>query len=324
MNLPFIAGTDNSKAFLHIGSRLLRNGSSATDAVEATIRAVEENPEDHSVGLGGIPNLRGVIQLDASIMDGRTLKAGAVAAVEGFLHPISIARKVMEVSPHLLLVGDGAEAFAEAMGFERTELSTEYTERFYGAFVEDMMERLGPKYREDLGWLRDDWRAHDIRRWYERLEGHMHGTVNVLAMDSKGDICSGVSTSGTYMKLPGRVGDSPIIGAGNYCDNRYGAAACVGKGELSIRHGTARTIVLLMQQGLSVEEACIQAMAEVLEMAEDAQLDCLALDRDGRTFSASTYSEPVYYTMDVEQEHVEERRMSEVVRRSPQNIDPSL
>jgi len=308
MNLPLIAGTDNSEAFLHIGTSLLREGSPAIDAVEATIRAVEANPEDHSVGLGGIPNLRGVIQLDASIMDGRTRAAGAVAAVEGFLHPISIARKVMEVSPNVLLVGDGAEAFAEAVGFERAELSTEYSESFYRAFVEDMMERLGPEYHKDLGWLRDDWKAHDIRQWYERLEGHMHGTVNVLAMDSRGDICSGVSTSGTYMKLPGRVGDSPIIGAGNYCDNRYGAAACVGKGELSIRHGTARTIVLLMQQGLRVEEACVQAMVEVLEMADDASLDCLAFDKDGETFSASTYHEPVYYTMDVEQEHAEERK----------------
>lgn len=320
MNLPFITGTDNSEAFLHIGSGLLREGSSAVDAVEATIRAVEANPEDHSVGLGGIPNLLGVIQLDASIMDGRTLNAGAVAAVEGFLHPISIARKVMEVSPHVLLVGGGAEAFAEAMAFEREELSTEYSEHFYGAFVEDMMERLGPEYREDLGWLRDDWKAHDIRQWYERLEGHMHGTVNVLAMDSRGDICSGVSTSGTYLKLPGRVGDSPIIGAGNYCDNRYGAAACVGKGELSIRHGTARTIVLLMQQGLSVEEACLQAMAEVLEMADDAQLDCLAFDRDGRTFAASTNQEPVYYTMGVGQGQAEERRGSVAVTRSPKGI----
>jgi beta-aspartyl-peptidase (threonine type) len=308
MDRPFIAGTDNSEAFLPIGSRLLTDGASAIDAVEATIRAVEENPDDHSVGIGGIPNLLGVIQLDASIMEGRTRAAGAVAAIEGFLHPISIARMVMEVSPHVLLVGEGGEAFAEAMGFERTELGTEYSEAFFQAFLEDTMERLGPGYRMDLGWLRDDWKAHDIRMWYERLEGHMHGTVNVLAMDSGGDICSGVSTSGTYMKLPGRVGDSPIIGAGNYCDNRYGAAACVGKGELSIRHGTARTIVLLMQRGLSVEEACVQAMAEVLEMAEDAQLDCLAFDKEGETFSASTYHEPVYYAMDVEHEHAEERR----------------
>lgn len=302
MDRPFIAGTDNSEAFLPIGSRLLTERASAIDAVEATIRAVEENPDDHSVGIGGIPNLLGVIQLDASLMDGRTRAAGAVAAIEGFLHPISIARKVMEVSPHVLLVGEGGEAFAEAMGFERTELNTEYSENFHRAFVEDVMDRLGSEYGEDLGWLRDDWKAYDIRRWYESLEGHMHGTVNVLAMDSRGDICSGVSTSGTYMKLPGRVGDSPIIGAGNYCDNRYGAAACVGNGELSIRHGTARTIVLLMQRGVEVEDACIQAMVEVLEMADDAKLDCLAFDKNGETFSASTYHEPVYCTMDVERD----------------------
>ena len=131
----------------------MRGGASAIDAVEATIRAVEENPDDHSVGIGGIPNLLGVIQLDASIMDGRTRAAGAVAAIEGFLHPISIARRVMEVSPHVLMVGGGAEAFAEAMGFERQELGTDYSERFYEAFVEDMTQRLGPEFQEDLGWL---------------------------------------------------------------------------------------------------------------------------------------------------------------------------
>ena len=320
MGQAFIAGTENSQAFLHMGSGLLERGHSAVNAVEATVRAVEANPEDHSVGLGGIPNLLGVIQLDASIMEGRTLRAGAVAAVEGFLHPISIARKVMEASPHVLMVGDGAEAFAEIMGFERQELGTEYSERFYEAFVDDMTQRLGPEFQEDLGWLRDDWRAHDIRSWYERLEGHMHGTVNVLAMDAKGDVCSGVSTSGTYLKLPGRVGDSPIIGAGNYCDNRYGAAACVGKGELSIRHGTARTIVLLMQRGLGVEEACLQAMEEVLDMADDAQLDCLAFDRDGNTFAASTYQEPVYYAMRAGQGRAEERRGSVAPSRSPKGI----
>ena len=159
MDRPFIAGTDNSEAFLPIGSRLLTERASAIDAVEATIRAVEENPDDHSVGIGGIPNLLGVIQLDASLMDGRTRAAGAVAAIEGFLHPISIARKVMEVSPHVLLVGEGGEAFAEAMGFERTELNTEYSENFHRAFVEDVMDRLGSEYGEDLGWLRDDWKA---------------------------------------------------------------------------------------------------------------------------------------------------------------------
>lgn len=151
MKQPFIMGTDNSEAFLHIGSGLLERGHSAVDAVEATIRAVEANPEDHSVGLGGIPNLLGVVQLDASIMEGRTLRAGAVAAVEGFLHPISIARKVMEASPHVLMVGEGAEAFAEAVGFERQELGTEYSKRFYEAFIDDMTQRLGHEYQEDLG-----------------------------------------------------------------------------------------------------------------------------------------------------------------------------
>ncbi len=250
---PFIIGTANAREMLSRGAEVLRGGGSAIDAVEATIRMVEKNPLDTGVGLGGIPNLLGVPQLDASIMDGRTLRAGAVAAVEGFLHPISIARKVMEVSPHVLLVGRGAELFAEAMGFQRQDLLTERSRRVYRAFVEDMLGGLDESFGEARAYWMDYVRHFRLRDWYSRLSEIHHGTVNVMAMDGNGDICSGVSTSGTALKLPGRVGDSPIIGAGNYCDNRVGAAACTGRGELSIRLSTARSIVFYMEGGVSVQ-----------------------------------------------------------------------
>ncbi len=139
---PFIIGTHNAKDMLHHGAEILRNGGSAMDAVEATIRAVEANPDDTSVGLGGIPNMLGVPQMDASIMDGATMKTGAVAAVEGFLHAISIARRVLDVSPHVLLVGPGAELFAEAEGFERIVLLTERSRKAYEAFVNDTFDDL--------------------------------------------------------------------------------------------------------------------------------------------------------------------------------------
>ncbi|MEM4727542.1 MAG: isoaspartyl peptidase/L-asparaginase, partial [Candidatus Bathyarchaeia archaeon] len=215
---PFIVGTSNARDMLREGVEVLRRGGSAMDAVEASIRAVEENPLDTGVGLGGIPNLLGVPQLDASIMDGRTLRAGAVAAVEGYLHPISIARKVLEVSPHVLLVGRGAELFAEAMGFKRQELLTERSLKVYKAFLEDALGNLDDSFGDARSYWADYARVFKLRDWYSKLSDAHHGTVNVMAMDERGDICSGVSTSGTALKFPGRVGDSPIIGAGNYCD----------------------------------------------------------------------------------------------------------
>ncbi len=305
---PFLIGSDSARDFLTAGARVLRKGGSAIDAVEAAIREVESNPDDHGVGIGGIPNLLGAVQLDASIMDGRTLAAGAVAALEGFLHPITVARRVMEVSPHVLLVGEGAGLFAERMGFERGELLTEYSRRFYRAFLEDALDQLGPEFDEDVSYLKEDSIDYRVKGWYERLAEHAQGTVDVLALDRKGDVCSGVSTSGTYLKFPGRVGDSPIIGAGNYCDNRYGAAACTGRGELAIRHGTARTIVLLMRSGLTAQEACVQAMGEVKEMVDDARLSCLAFDRHGGTAAASTSREPPYYYVDADSGKVETRK----------------
>jgi beta-aspartyl-peptidase (threonine type) len=304
---PFIIGTRNARDMLHHGAKILRNGGSAMDAVEATIRAVEANPDDTSVGLGGIPNMLGVPQMDASIMEGATMKTGAVAAVEGFLHAISIARRVLEISPHVLLVGPGAELFAEAEGFERTELLTERSRKAYEAFVNDTFDDLDEETQRRTNWARSytRFKLHD---WYEKLTDDQHGTVNVMAMDANGDICSGVSTSGTAYKMPGRVGDSPIIGAGNYCDNEVGAAACTGRGELAIRRSTTRTIISYMENGRSLQQACIQAMRDILALNDSGGMNCLALDREGNTFSASISRESIHYYMDVDSEGPEERK----------------
>ena len=293
---PFIIGTHNARDMLRFGVEVLRKGGSA---VEAATRAVESNPEDTSVGLGGIPNLLGVVQLDASIMDGSKMRSGAVAAVEGFLHPISIARRVMEVSPHVLLVGPGVERFADAEGMERGELLTERGRKAYEAFVKDTFDDLDEDTKSRTNWaLRyTRFKLHD---WYEKLSDDQHGTVNIMAMDANGDVCSGVSTSGTAFKLPGRVGDSPIIGAGNYCDDRVGAAACTGRGELAIRRSTARTIISYMENGRSLEEACTQAMRDIISLNESGGMNCLAFDRNGNTFSASVSRESIHYYMDTE------------------------
>jgi len=305
---PFIIGTRNARDMLAIGAKILKEGGSAMDAVEATLRAVEANPLDTSVGLSGIPNLLGVPQLDASIMDGRTLRAGAVAAVEGYLHPISIARKVLEESPHVLLVGPGAALFAKAMGFEPCELLTDRSRAVYKAFVEDSIEELGEDFARHKAYFTGYIRNYGLREWYDRLAEEHHGTVNVMALDGSGDICSGVSTSGTALKLPGRVGDSPIIGAGNYCDNRFGAAACTGRGELAIRLSTARTVISYMEHGMGIRDACAQAMRDIHALKETGGMNCLALDRDGDTMSASTSRESIHYHMDIDSKEPEERK----------------
>jgi len=304
---PFIIGTHNSKNMLRLGVEVLRKGGSAIDAVEAATNAVEENPEDTSVGLGGLPNIMGVVQLDASIMDGKTMRTGAVAAVEEYVHAISIARKVMEVTPHVLLVGPGAEAFAMAMGFEKQDLMTDYTRTMYEAFKRDALGDLDDSFRGRDGWI-EKVERDKLFEWYKKLSDERYGTVNIMAMDANGDICSGVSTSGLSLKYPGRVGDSPIIGAGNYCDNGVGAAACTGRGELAIRRSTARTIISYMENGMDLEGACVKAMKDIISLGDYGSMSSLAFDKDGNTMSVSTSRESIHYYMDVDSEEPEQRQ----------------
>lgn len=293
---------------LKIGTELLAKKGSAVDAVEATIRAVEENPLDLSVGIGGIPNLLGIPQLDASIMDGKTRKAGAVASIEDFLHPISIARKVLEDSPHTLLVSRGAELFAEAMGFTRNDLLTNRSLTVYKSFIADALEDLNESFKANKQQYVDAVKNYKLHNWYNKLKDTQHGTVNVIAYDQYGNICSGVSTSGTCLKLPGRVGDSAIIGAGNYCDNRIGAAACTGRGELAIRLSTARMIVTYMEKGENVQDACVKAMKNVFTLHDMGSMNCIAIDNQGNTASASTSRQSIHYYMDIHSKTPQKRR----------------
>ena len=305
---PFIIGTRNAGQFLYAGADILREGGSALDAVEASTRLVESNPDDTSVGLSGIPNLFGVQELDASIMCGRTLRSGAVGAVKGFLHPISIARRVLEEAPHVMLVAEGAQLFARAMGMEAGELATEKSRQVYETFVRDAFEH--EDIDESQRWIVNYARSQNMKEWYGRLKDHYHGTVNVLAMDAAGDVASAVSTSGTALKFPGRLGDSPIIGAGNYCDNRYGAACCTGRGELAIRNSTARTIIHYMEDGLTAKEAAFRAMKDIHALKTFGGMNCLVLDRKGNTVSATTRveRESVHWYMAPDMEEPELRK----------------
>jgi beta-aspartyl-peptidase (threonine type) len=248
----------------------LTEGQSALVAIEQGVRAVEANEADWSVGRGGYPNALGVVELDAGVMDGRTRASGAVGALSGFLHPVSIAYAVMARLPHVLLVGEGAARFASDINAERDDLLT------------DTM-------RENLArWKRHSGLEDGSRGLIEAVQRGMDpqqkdSTTVYLAQDADGNIAVATSTSGWAWKYPGRLGDTPIAGAGFYADNRFGAAACMGKGELAIRTGLARLTVTLMQAGKSVHKAVDEALQDVLALPDvgDSDLQLHAIDARG-------------------------------------------
>ncbi len=299
-----IAGTIRADNGLPTGIKMLMEDRSAIDAVEETIKMVEDNTDDWTVGSGGLPNLLGEVELDASIMDGRTLKAGAVAGIKGYKNPISVARKIMEETPHVLLVGEGAEQFAQVMGCEKADLLTENTRDLHRDFLEgkgiieksyDTEETMKTKERYFKSFQRMV-KDSNLMEWYDRYVHSNHGTVNILAKDSNGDICCGVSTSGLSFKFPGRAGDSPIIGAGNYADNRYGAAACVGVGELVMRLALARIAVYELSKGATAEEAAINAIKSMVDLAPDkGSVSILVMDKEGNVVAACNWKDYYYW-----------------------------
>jgi beta-aspartyl-peptidase (threonine type) len=290
--------SEGGEVGLMAGMSLLRAGASALDAVEAAIRVVESNEADHHVGVGGLPNLLGEVELDASIMDGATRRAGAVAVVTGFPHPISIARAVCDRLPqHLLLVGAGAERFADEVGIERGPTLTDEALRIW----RDGLSAAGIEAAEAKQGTGESAYRRRALEWLASMSpsGGSSGTVNVLARDAAGNLASGVSTSGYPWKYPGRVSDSAIIGAGNYCDNRVGAAACTGRGELTIRATTARSVLRALAAGVEPARACAEALAETLELPDEFRTPLLALclTPDGRHGGAATKPDASYSVM---------------------------
>lgn len=286
--LPVMVSSENGRAGMSAAMQLLRQGGSALDAVELACRITEDDPEDHSVGYGGLPNAAGDVELDAGIMDGRTLQTGAVAAVMGYGNPITLARRVMEQLPHVLLVGRGAERFAATLGCLPADQHTEATMRQWRERFADY--GLTPGADDDLRRLAHTLTSPVTLRDRDPLpetppkRDDTQGTVNYLARDQQGNLASAVSTSGMAWKYPGRVGDSPIVGAGNYADNRYGAAACTGRGELAIRVSTARSIVLYMKMGMPLIEAGLEALRDLvyLQPAPGNYMNMVAMTPDGQ------------------------------------------
>lgn len=284
-----VVASSNGRVGMAAAMAVLADGGGAVDAVEAGIRQVEANPEDHTVGYSGYPNILGQVELDASLMNGRTLESGAVGALRGYPHPISVARGVMEQLPHVLLVGEGAARFAAEMGFEAMDLlTTEAREVWEERLRRDMPAAVRERLDDDA----------ELSRWVALATDpeRAGGTVNFIAQDAGGDIASGVSTSGWAWKYPGRLGDSPLIGAGNYADNRFGAATCTGMGEMAIRAATAHSAVLYMKSGMSPEEAGVEAMGDLAALGGPyvSMMHLLVLDRNGRHAGFSTTSQKTY------------------------------
>ncbi len=233
---------------------LAKNGS-ALDAVEAGIRVVELDPKIRSVGYGGAPNILGNMECDAAIMCGASLRTGAVGALKDYFHAISVARQIMERTPHVMLVGEGAERFAAEIGERKGNLLSAEAKADY--------ER----------WLKDHITAEALSRWPDvplaplvplpRNFVVAHGTTVFLVRANDGNLAGGVSSSGWAYKYQGRLGDSPIIGAGLYVDNRYGAVACTHTGEMTIRAGTSRAVSAYIKKGATVEEACHEAIDDL-------------------------------------------------------------
>lgn len=249
--------------------KVLLAGGSILDAIEKGIGIVESDPGNPSVGLAGIPNAAGIVQLDAAMMSGPGHRAGSVAALEGILHPISAARRVMEKTPHVMLVGEGARLFALEEGLESVPVNSQK--------------------------LLDEWRK---KRAAEKnlpngpaATDKNHDTIALLVLGSDGHIAGGCSTSGLGKKLPGRVGDSPIIGSGLYVDDEVGAAGATGLGENIMRYCGSFLVVEYMRQGLSPEEACIEAVRRIIRQegkSGDLAINFVALDKQGRFGAASS------------------------------------
>jgi L-asparaginase/N4-(beta-N-acetylglucosaminyl)-L-asparaginase len=240
---------------------ILNNGGSALDAVEAGAKVPEADPEASSVGFGGLPDEQGRVTLDACIMD-HTGNCGSVAFIQNIKHPISVARKVMEDTKHVMLAGEGAKQFAVSKGFEEMDLLTDGS--------------------------RKQWEAWKKKR-FKQTPHDTHDTISLLAQDSKGDLSGACTTSGWAYKLHGRVGDSPIIGAGLFVDNEIGCAAATGLGEEVIKTTGSFLVVELMRQGYEPIKACEETLKRIIKNHNgnpDFQVAYIALRKDGEIGSA--------------------------------------
>ena len=261
---PVVISSRNGRESVVKAMDLIQGGADALDAVIAGVNLVEEDPNDTSVGYGGLPNADGVVQLDSACMHGPTGRAGGVACIEGIKYPSKVAKLVLERTDHVLLVGKGAQEFAVMHGFPVENLLTERARERWVRWRENLSDRdeyLPPPDPDDAS-IGADYVPQE-RTW---------GTIHCSAIDLAGNISSVTTTSGLAFKIPGRVGDSPIIGAGLYCDNEVGAAGSTGRGEANLENLACFLIVERMRMGDSPEQACLYACERIADHTRKAYL----------------------------------------------------
>ncbi|HEX3866788.1 MAG TPA: N(4)-(beta-N-acetylglucosaminyl)-L-asparaginase [Gemmatimonadaceae bacterium] len=312
----------SGKRGIQVAWDMISSGADPLDAAVAGVQIVELNPTDQSVGLGGLPNEDGVVQLDASVMHGPSKRAGSVGALEDVAQAAAVAKCVMDYTDHIMLVGEGAKKFALEMGFKAQNLLTD----------ESRMDWLRWKSRQNPT---DNWldlppkpaRAASPKPDDEEQLSHAHvyydsygvpytyGTINMDVVTSSGDIASVTTTSGLSWKIPGRVGDSPIVGAGQYCDNEVGAAGSTGRGEANIKVCGAFLAVEFMRQGMSPEQSLMKVMERVIAMTEKRllndkgrpyfQLQYYAVNKKGEYAGACAYEGSKFAVADAKGARVE-------------------
>jgi N4-(beta-N-acetylglucosaminyl)-L-asparaginase len=251
---PVVIASANGERSTLRAMELLNQGADPLDAVISGVNIVEDDPDDISVGYGGLPNEDGVIQLDASVMHGPTHNAGAVAALEGIKNPSRVAKLVMERTDHVLLVGRGAQDFARAHGFKVENLLTEKSRKIWLYWKESLGKN------DDWFPPKDEALNLEIKKYFR-----ISGTINCCAVDTNGNLAGVTTTSGLSFKIPGRVGDSPIIGAGLYVDNEVGAAGSTGRGEANLKNLASFLVVEYMRNGKTPQEACLEACRRIVQ-----------------------------------------------------------
>jgi len=264
---PLVIATWNTSLAVETAAKVLQNGGSALDAVEQGCRIEEANEKNQTVGKGGLPDRDGDVTLDACIMNDKG-DYGAVLGVKNITHVISLARKVMEETPHVILIGDGAEKFAYEKGFEKEDLLTKSSKK---------------------AW--EKWKETSEYKPIINIENH--DTIGMLAIDKKGNISGACTTSGLAYKMAGRVGDSPIIGGGLFVDNEIGGASATGLGEEVLKTVGSFLIVELMRQGKSPQEACEEAIGRIVNKPgkdfKNFQVGYIALNKQGETGAYSIH-----------------------------------
>jgi N4-(beta-N-acetylglucosaminyl)-L-asparaginase len=260
--LPVAIASANGKRAIEIAVEKMLAGMRPVDAAVAGVEVVENDPEDMSVGYGGLPNADGVVELDACVMDGPSALAGAVGALRNIKNPAQVALQVMRTTDHVLLVGEGALRFARMHGFEEEDLLTDKARRAW------LRWKLQNSDNDD--WLLPEENELPARKG--KILPRPTGTIHVGCVDANGDIGGCTTTSGLAFKMPGRLGDSPLIGCGNYVDNDVGVAGSTGRGEAVILSNGASSVVQFMREGMSPTDACVAACKRIVHLTRIPRL----------------------------------------------------